>query len=617
MKKIPRGRTMAKCQFCGKETLYPFKCSYCDGIFCEDHRLPTKHECDGLTTWRLKAPPKGVVWEISSSGDSFRDSTAEEGTGGHILIGGIEEFIPYIPDRILPAAEPDEPLPGWEELGLSRKVLDSLYELPRKKYCYYCGKKLTSNDLVFICRNCELSFCEDHKLPEIHNCLGKRKYVLPPGIGYDELLAMGGLEEEAVVRCQFCGKGIKTIPFKCDYCEGLFCNEHRLPPSHECINLELWKKAPPPKKSHTIVPRRRYVIRSPSPPPPSYDTGEKVKPRKKRGKTVRNIALALIIAIVILIIYPDPLLTWIDSDLSLNKFTSRLSDVLSEQKSTPHPTPSNTLSSETTPTPIPTLAPIPTLKELTYYITLDASKFDTAFIEREILRFVNLEREKAGLKPYRWNDQVRAVAYNHSKDMGERNYFAHTSPEGKDHYDRLKESGMFFIASGEVLFYFENIQYNQTELARAAVEGWLKSPGHRSIVLNVDNIYSDAGVGVYCEEDRCFVTMNVVGLEEEYSTTLNVRYTAFFYLNDPGLGFNTTVPVSVKVESSKPVDVYIVPDKEQYERFLKRQSFKKIYYKKGTKTFEKTLDASVGTGIFVYSGIYNDAEITVKIRYYP
>ncbi|AGK61556.1 hypothetical protein Asulf_01579 [Archaeoglobus sulfaticallidus PM70-1] len=252
-------------------------------------------------------------------------------------------------------------------------------------------------------------------------------------------------------------------------------------------------------------------------------------------------------------------------------------------------------------------------------ITFDASKLNTTLIEREVLRFVNHEREKAGLKPYKWNDWVRAVAYNHSKDMGERNYFAHTSPEGKDHYDRLKESGMFFIVSGEVLSYQTGLgpKDNETSIARAAVEGWLESPGHRSIILDIDNLFSDAGVGAYCEENTCFITMNVVGLEEEHNITLNVKYASFFYLNDPGLGFDITVPVSVKVESSKPIDVYIVPDKEQFDRFLKSQSFKKIYYKESTKTFEKTLNASVGTGLFVYSRTYDGVEINIKIKYYP
>ena len=36
---------MAKCEYCGKEVLLPFKCPYCGGLFCAEHRLPEKHEC--------------------------------------------------------------------------------------------------------------------------------------------------------------------------------------------------------------------------------------------------------------------------------------------------------------------------------------------------------------------------------------------------------------------------------------------------------------------------------------------------------------------------------------------------------------------------------------------
>ena len=39
---------MTKCEVCGKEVLMPFKCPYCGGYFCAEHRLPEKHNCPGL-----------------------------------------------------------------------------------------------------------------------------------------------------------------------------------------------------------------------------------------------------------------------------------------------------------------------------------------------------------------------------------------------------------------------------------------------------------------------------------------------------------------------------------------------------------------------------------------
>lgn len=36
---------MVKCDFCGKEDYLPFKCRYCNGYFCAEHRLPENHNC--------------------------------------------------------------------------------------------------------------------------------------------------------------------------------------------------------------------------------------------------------------------------------------------------------------------------------------------------------------------------------------------------------------------------------------------------------------------------------------------------------------------------------------------------------------------------------------------
>lgn len=54
---------MAKCEYCGKEVLYPFKCSFCGFYFCAEHRLPENHDCPNLPTrtplgqWKAKKHP--------------------------------------------------------------------------------------------------------------------------------------------------------------------------------------------------------------------------------------------------------------------------------------------------------------------------------------------------------------------------------------------------------------------------------------------------------------------------------------------------------------------------------------------------------------------------------
>jgi len=39
---------MPKCEHCGKEVLFPFKCPYCNKAFCVEHRLPETHKCPNL-----------------------------------------------------------------------------------------------------------------------------------------------------------------------------------------------------------------------------------------------------------------------------------------------------------------------------------------------------------------------------------------------------------------------------------------------------------------------------------------------------------------------------------------------------------------------------------------
>jgi Zn-dependent protease len=45
-----------ECEKCGKETFLPFRCPYCGGYFCSEHRLPENHECPKIELAR--APSK-------------------------------------------------------------------------------------------------------------------------------------------------------------------------------------------------------------------------------------------------------------------------------------------------------------------------------------------------------------------------------------------------------------------------------------------------------------------------------------------------------------------------------------------------------------------------------
>lgn len=62
-------RAKMKCQKCGKDTFLPFKCQYCGGYFCSEHRLPENHQCAQMDQARL--PREGTPSAIVQKGKSY------------------------------------------------------------------------------------------------------------------------------------------------------------------------------------------------------------------------------------------------------------------------------------------------------------------------------------------------------------------------------------------------------------------------------------------------------------------------------------------------------------------------------------------------------------------
>lgn len=121
---------------------------------------------------------------------------------------------------------------------------------------------------------------------------------------------------------------------------------------------------------------------------------------------------------------------------------------------------------------------------------LSKEKWQTveAGMERQIFDITNVIRHQFGKSNLQWEDQVREVAFLHSKDMEENNYFSHYGLDGSGLKERLSAGDVLYIAAGE------NIAAQYSD-APAAMEGWLNSEGHREALLKDD--YTHLGVGVY------------------------------------------------------------------------------------------------------------------------
>jgi len=111
-------------------------------------------------------------------------------------------------------------------------------------------------------------------------------------------------------------------------------------------------------------------------------------------------------------------------------------------------------------------------------------------MEKKCFDLVNAMRTEKGLKPLVWADDLMAVARKHSEDMGTRNFFDHTNPDGLDPFQRMENGGVNFSMAAE------NIAYNSGygDPASVAADGWKRSSGHYHNIMTAE--YEESAIGM-------------------------------------------------------------------------------------------------------------------------
>ena len=112
-----------------------------------------------------------------------------------------------------------------------------------------------------------------------------------------------------------------------------------------------------------------------------------------------------------------------------------------------------------------------------------------------VLRLIN-EQRTAGCKcgevnmppvpTLKWNNLLAKAAYNHSVDMATRQYFSHTSPDGRSAGDRIKAVGYSYSMYGE------NIANGYSD-EKSVVKAWMQSPAHCTNIMNKN--FTEIGAG--------------------------------------------------------------------------------------------------------------------------
>lgn len=145
-------------------------------------------------------------------------------------------------------------------------------------------------------------------------------------------------------------------------------------------------------------------------------------------------------------------------------------------------------------TPAPTAAPSPTSAPVQTPSATPAPSEDAgeapgvSEYAQEVVRLVNIERERAGLAPLTMDATLSAAAQVRAQEIDVS--FSHTRPDGTSCFTVLKAFGIGYRACGE------NIAKGSPSPARV-VEGWMNSAGHRANILNEN--FTTIGVGVHAD----------------------------------------------------------------------------------------------------------------------
>ena len=133
-------------------------------------------------------------------------------------------------------------------------------------------------------------------------------------------------------------------------------------------------------------------------------------------------------------------------------------------------------------------------------------------VENAILKYTNEVRKNNGLSELKQDDNLGRIAREHSDDMVKNDYFDHVNLNGEDPSDRAKRTGFTKRKQSGGGWYSEGIAENigkmptgnvvgvgyvlnnADSIAKAHVNSWMESPGHRANILNKQ--YTNLGVGV-------------------------------------------------------------------------------------------------------------------------
>lgn len=142
-------------------------------------------------------------------------------------------------------------------------------------------------------------------------------------------------------------------------------------------------------------------------------------------------------------------------------------------------------------------------KKEKYQITVKAAKTTKApsgTREEQVVRLVNKERAKAGLKKLEMDKKLQMAAAKRAKEL--KTLFSHTRPDGSVCFTALDKYNISYIVAGE------NIAMGQTT-PKEVMNSWMNSAGHKANILSGN--FTKIGIGCYQYNGRLYWVQLFIG----------------------------------------------------------------------------------------------------------
>lgn len=311
--------------------------------------------------------------------------------------------------------------------------------------------------------------------------------------------------------CDQCGETV-GMPYTCDRCGASLCSDHRLPESHSCGYMAS------ATTEHTL----------PDPPTPDHlspsSTGDSSQPARTNSSPgiLGYLLLPFYVGYLLIAYLFNLLLTIVTNptylvgalligavsaqflgfiEIPLGELLVMVQSALASADT--GGSPDSAGATDSTPTPDSDIA--------------------TAEAEALVVESLNEERNDRGLATLDASDGLAAVGRSHSRDMYERDFYAHENPDGEQPWDRAASAGVQECEDGGQ-YASENIHRGETYVTQSSLgadesyfidnsetmaeylfTGWMASDGHRENMLMERWDY--AGVGIYLEDGEFYATM--------------------------------------------------------------------------------------------------------------